>query len=47
MSTQALHEHLETLLEITPASAYWKDKDGKYLGANSNLLQIAGFSKQR
>lgn len=45
MSTQILHDHLEAMLENTPANAYWKNKNGCYLGANSKLLQTAGFTK--
>lgn len=36
--------HLEQLLTVTTASAYCKDKEGRYLECNQSLINVAGLS---
>jgi DNA-binding CsgD family transcriptional regulator len=44
----ALQSHLEYTLESSSASIYWKDKKGRYLGANNIFVRSAdGFSLDR
>ncbi|KTD17233.1 PAS domain-containing sensor histidine kinase [Legionella jordanis] len=35
---------LLSIIKSLPGSVYWKDKDGKYLGCNEVMLQMAGLS---
>src|SRR5690348_2110566 len=35
--------HLDSLLEATSASLYWKDKNGIYLGVNSVFVKYANI----
>jgi len=39
-----IHGHLEHILENTSASTYWKDREGKYLGANEVFARSADLS---
>lgn len=36
-----LHAHIDGMLAKMSASAYWKDKDGYYLGANDKFIEVA------
>lgn len=36
---------LESILTLMPGNVFWKDKHGKYLGANNNLAKLLGLSK--
>jgi len=42
-----LHNHLEHFLANTFADVYWKDRDGKYLGANDIFLKVSGMSSEK
>jgi two-component system aerobic respiration control sensor histidine kinase ArcB len=33
-------EQLETIIALMPGNVYWKDKQGRYLGCNSNVVKI-------
>lgn len=41
-----LHEEqkIRQIIDLVDASIYWKDKDGRYLGCNKYVLNIAGVS---
>lgn len=38
-----IESYLETISSCMPGNFYWKDRDGRYLGANKALLQTAGL----
>jgi PAS domain S-box-containing protein len=47
-NSEALYEHaqlLDNILEHFPGSVFWKDKDSRYLGCNSNFAQAAGLDE--
>ena len=35
------------LLKILPGSVYWKDREGRYLGCNDYMTQMAGFNSSQ
>jgi DNA-binding CsgD family transcriptional regulator len=41
---KSIQGHLEHILANTSASAYWKDKDGNYLGVNEVFIRTADLS---
>ena len=43
---RALSERLlRTILDLLPQRVFWKDRDGRYMGCNSNFLKDAGMSE--
>ncbi|MBX2866136.1 MAG: PAS domain S-box protein [Leptolyngbyaceae cyanobacterium MAG.088] len=36
---------LKTVLDTFPLAVFWKDRDCRYIGANQNFIQDAGFEK--
>ena len=41
MSNKIKLKYLQQILMLIPGNVYWKDKDGHYLGCNSQQLQVA------
>lgn len=37
---------LESIIAMMPGNVYWKDKDGKYLGCNDNILKTAKLNSR-
>jgi two-component system aerobic respiration control sensor histidine kinase ArcB len=44
--SQNILEFLEFISESMPGNFYWKDKEGRYLGCNTNLLKVVGFTSK-
>ena len=42
-----LHAHIDGLISSTKASAYWKDNNSQYLGANNSFINFSGLTTQR
>ena len=41
---EIVKENVESILEITTANAYWKDKTGRYLGVNDVFVNVSGVT---
>jgi PAS domain S-box-containing protein len=40
---QSIAQNLAQVMDATPGSLYWKDKEGRYLGCNSFMVKTAGL----
>lgn len=41
---KSIAKNLAQIMDCTPGSLYWKDKDGRYLGCNTFMLKTAGLN---
>lgn len=41
--TRNNHSILSSVIQSLPGSIYWKDREGKYLGCNDTMLEMAGM----
>ncbi|MBP9742559.1 MAG: hypothetical protein KBD37_04290 [Burkholderiales bacterium] len=39
-------DQMYQIIDIIPASIYWKDKNGYYLGCNEYVVKMAGMSNK-
>jgi len=38
--------YFKNILRVMPGNVYWKDREGRYLGCNINLLKIHGYQEE-
>ncbi len=44
-TNDALKTYINTIINNLPGAVYWKDKEGRYMGCNQFVAQMAGFKK--
>ncbi|CEK11164.1 response regulator [Legionella hackeliae] len=40
---EALKAYINTIINTLPGAIYWKDKEGRYMGCNQSVANMAGF----